>query len=286
MTEFERVLEECLRDLEKGTSSMEECLSRHPGYAAQLRPILLASTYLGRAREVHVSDEFKARVRARVMQDVRAHPRTSRLAPGATRSAYMIMRLSLGLVAILLAMVVTGTAYAQETLPGNAFYPWKLASENAWRAVSSDPVETDLKIATRRADELIAVSKDPALYSQALETYLETAARLKREVNVANEARILPLLDSQMRRLHQSGITLPLPHENTPPAGEPAATPIATPLLTSPTPQPNMTVLPQVMPTPQALPKTIPTVQAPPPRIVPTLHSPPAIAPTTRSQIP
>lgn len=279
MTEFERVLQECLRDLEEGASSVEECLSRHPKHAAQLRPILLASTHLERARDVHISDEFKARVRARVMQEVHAQPRQP------VRSASMAMRLSIGLAAILMALLVTGTAYAQGTLPGNAFYGWKLASEDAWRAVSSDPIETDLKITARRADELIAVSGNPSLYPQALKTYLETTARLKSEVNMENKARILPMLDSQIRKLSRSGITLPLSGNEVSPFSEPTATPLATPLLISPTPQPYSTQLLQLTPTTQATLETVPTVQAPP-KIVPTLHSPPAIAPTPRGNFP
>ena len=279
MTEFERVLQECLRDLEEGASSVDECLSRHPKYAAQLRPILLASTYLERARDVHISDEFRARVRARVMQEVYAHSRRP------ARSASVIMRLSIGLVSILMALLVTGTAYAQGTLPGNAFYAWKLASEDAWRAVSTDPIETDLKITARRADELIAVNGNPELYPQALKTYLETAARLRSEVSVENKARILPMLDSQVRKLSRSGITLPLSGNDVSPFSEPTATPLVTPLLVSPTPQPYSTQVLQSTPTVPVPSEIAPTVQAPP-KIVPTLHSPPAIAPTPRGNFP
>ncbi len=279
MTPLEKVLQECLRDLEEGTSTVEECLSRHPEYAAQLRPILLASTYLVGAREVQVSAEFKARVRAKVMQEVRAHPRRP------VRSASMFMRLSIGLMAIALTLLATGTAYAQGTLPGSAFYSWKLASEDAWRAVSFDPVGTDLEIAARRADELIAVSGNRALYPQALKTYLETADRLKSEANEDNKARILSMLDSQVRRLSRSGITLPLSGKEVVPLSVPTATPLPTPLLTSPTPQPSSTPLSRATSTAPA-PTQAPSTSDAPPKIVPTLHSPPAIAPTTNSQIP
>ncbi len=287
MTGFEKVLQECLHEMDEGASGLEECLSRHPRYAAQLRPILLARADLERAGAVPVSEEFKTRVRAKVMQDVRAHPRKS------VRSVSMFLRFSISLAATLLTLLATGTAFAQGALPGNAFYTWKLASESAWRAVSSDPVGTDLKIAARRADELIAVSKDPVLFPQALKTYLATAARLRSEANVENKTRILPLLDSQTRKLSQSGVVLPLPGNDISPLSEPTASPVTAPpaatslpLLVSPTPQPYATRLLQLTPTVQEpLPKVAPPVQAPP-KIVPTLHSPPNVAPTTRSQIP
>ncbi len=291
MTGFEKVLQECLHEMDEGASGLEECLSRHPRYAAQLRPILLARAYLERAGAVPVSEEFKTRVRAKVMQDVRAHPRKS------VRSVSMFLRFSISLAATLLTLLATGTAFAQGALPGNAFYTWKLASESAWRAVSSDPVGTDLKIAARRADELIAVSKDPMLFPGALKTYLTTAARLKSEANVENKTRILPLLDSQMRKISQSGVVLPLSGNDIAPLSGPTATPVAAPssatslpLLSSPTPQPYVTQLVQLTPMPPTpvpgtQPKSAPPVQAPP-KIIPTLHSPPNIAPTTRSQIP
>ncbi len=280
MTEFEKVLQECLEALEEGTASVEECLNRHPEHAAQLRPVLLAGTSLVRVGAVPVPDEFKARVRARVMREVYAHPRRP------MRSASLFVRLSIGLAAALLALVATGTAYAQGTLPGSAFYGWKLASEGAWRAISYDPVGIDLKIAARRADELIAVNGNPSLYPQALKTYLQTADRLKSEMNVGNKARIMPLLDSQTRRLSRSGITLPIHDLDAVPTNTNEPTPTLLPV--SPTPQPYSTILPREIPTSVASP--VPSVSAPPiqapPKIVPTLHSPPAVAPTTKANFP
>jgi hypothetical protein len=279
MTEFEKVLGECLYDLERGASNVDECLSRHPQYARELEPILLASTYLERVGEVHVSDAFKARVRARLMQEMQAHPHTSGLKPAAARSTFMFRRLAVSFAVVLLALLVTGTAYAQRTLPGDAFYGWKRASENAWRAVSPDPVATDLVIAERRVDELMAVRDDPVLRSQTLEAYLETATRLRSELTAENEARVLDVLDSQVQDLNLQGI-LPEPpvQDSLPPSDEPTQLPTSTPLPASQTPRVDGTDLPQIIPTIEVPPDVLPTVEIPR-EVIPTVEIPLDILP-------
>ncbi|MCI0609595.1 MAG: hypothetical protein L0Z71_11110 [Anaerolineae bacterium] len=286
MTEFEKILEQCLLDLELGVSNVDECLSRHPGHALQLRPVLLTHASLERLGEARPSAAFKARVRARLTQQMQAHPRKS------SRFNFAFMRLATNFAVILLVLLGAGIAYAQNALPGDTFYAWKLVSENAWRAVSSDPVGTDLAIADRRMNELIAVSNDPVLYSQALEAYLEVASRLKSEMNAENEALILQTLDSQIEELNESGIPVPqfideevLPQvdEILPNLVDPITTlipvtdtPLVNPTLPASTPSapevipPLLTELPPVVPT--DLPEIIPTIQVPP--SLPTIKVP------------
>jgi len=279
MTEFEQVLQKCLHDLEQDVSNVDDCLHRYPAYAQQLEPILLTSAYLERAREARPSGAFKARVRTKLIRQMYAHPRKP------ARSNFMFMRLATGLTAVILVLIAAGTVYAQGALPGETFYHWKLTSENAWRAISSDPVKTDLAIADRRATELIAVKSNPVLYSQTLKAYLEVTTRLKSEVDVENETRILTVLDAQVEELNRSGILLPrIDQDVLPPTEEPtltpAPTPISTPLPTLETPQVNPTDSPQIIPTIQVPTKIIPTIEISP-RIAPTLHSPPNIIPET-----
>jgi hypothetical protein len=274
MTEFEEALQECLHDVEQGNSSVDECLMRYPKYAQQLEPVLLTSAYLQYGSEARPSAAFKARVRTKLVQQMYAHPRKP------TRSNFVFMRVAVSLAALVLALLVAGTAYAQSALPGSAFYAWKLASENVWRTVSSDPVETDLAIAERRMDELISVSNNPALYSQVLESYLEVTDRLKSEINAENEARILAVLDSQIKELNQSGIP-EQPNQNILPQFEgptltPTVAPTATPLPIGVTPQVNPTDLPNIVPTIQVPPEIIPTTEVSP-KIIPTIEIPPLI---------
>ena len=267
MTKFEKVLQECLVALERG-SSVDECLNRHPKYASELEPILFTSINLERGREARPSAAFKARVRAKLTQEMRAHPRKS------IRFNFIWMRIATNLAVILLTLLVAGTAYAQRALPGDAFYAWKLASENIWRVVSPDPVGTDLAIAERRAGELIAIRNNAEQRVQTLAEYLEVVDRLKLEMNADNETRIRPVLDSQIEELNNSGVILPQLDQNVLPSREePTPIPTEMPLVTPEIPQVNPTlpvptvgsVLPQetIQPNSMDLPKIVPTIQVP-----------------------
>ena len=203
MTEFEHILQDCLLSLERGDSNIEECLRRYPSYAVQLEPVLLTSVDLERGMLARPSAAFKARVRGRLIEEMRAHPRKS------ARFNFVWLRMATSFAVMLLALVIAGSVYAQGVLPGNPFYGWKLASENIWRLVSPDPVATDLAIAERRADEVLAIGNSPELRAQALDQYLEVVNRLELEMNTNNQARIQTILDSQIEELNESGIILP-----------------------------------------------------------------------------
>jgi hypothetical protein len=285
MTEFEKVLEQCLRDLELGAANIDECLSRHPNHALQLEPVLLTAEYLIHGREARPSAAFKSRVRGKVLQQMHAHPRKN------TQFNFIFMRFAATLAAIVLALVVAGTAYAQGALPGESFYAWKLASENAWRAISPDPVGTDLVIAERRVDELMAVSHNPVLHSQALNAYLEVVARLKSKLDTENDVRILQALDSQTEELNNSGILLPQPDQDVlPQFEEPTPTPMATPTSLPEIHQINPTSSNPIPLIPTAIPSLLPEIpQANPtdrPNIVPTIQVPPEVIPTIQITLP
>ena len=277
MTEFENILEQCLLDLEMGIANVDECISRYPKHAPELGSVLLTHTSLERLGEARPSAAFKARVRAKLTQQMQAHPRKS------GRFNFTFMRFAANFAVISLMLLGAGTAYAQSALPGDTLYDWKLISENAWRAVSSDPVRTDLAIAKRRMDELIAIGDNAQLYSQVLDAYLEVAARLKSEMTVENEALILQTLNSQVEDLKESGVPVPqnIDEEVLPQLDEIVPTlvaPIRTVLPSTEIPQvnetlpistpsapevilPSLTKLPPDNPT--DLPEVIPTVQVP-----------------------
>jgi hypothetical protein len=244
MIEFEQALEDCLLDLEEGASSVDECLARHPEHAAQLGAPLITAVRLMRGREVQAPPAFTARLRTQVKQQmtVQARRRSSFNLP--------IVRFAMGFAVVLLALLVTATAYAQRALPGQALYGWKLATEKTWRAVSPDPVGADLAILKRRVEELVALGNDSARGSEALEGYYEVTDRLKSEIDPQNEARILPALDSHLEELVDSGIIAPVLQTETPlPAVEPIPTLTPTPMpTTTPTARPSST--PQTEPGP------------------------------------
>lgn len=271
MTEFENILQECLHDLEQDASNVDECLQRYPQYAGQLEPILVTSAYLARGRAARLSPAFKRRVRTRLLQQIYAHPRKT------AHLSFTWTRLAASLAVLMLALLVSGTVYAQRALPGEAFYTWKLASEDAWRVLSPDPIETDLAIAERRLNELILVRDNPALQVQTLAAYRQVTDRLRAQVDAANEARILAALDSQIEKLDRLGILPDQPDPTVlPPLESSTSTPPVTPLPILKTPPVLPTDLPQILPTVEVVPKILPTVPKPP-KIIPTIKIPPSI---------
>ena len=116
----------------------------------------------------------------------------------------VIQRTALTFAVVVAALLVTGTAQAQSALPGDTFYAWKRTSEQVWRALSPDPVATDIILAERRLDEWIAVSKDPSRSAGAKVAYLEALTKLGSGNNrdVKTLTLILPSLQSQQRTLN------------------------------------------------------------------------------------
>jgi hypothetical protein len=225
--ELEGILDSCLNDLKRGASTLDECLARHPEHAAQLKPLLQTAARVERGgRSQGPSAGFKARTRARLIQHMEAHPR--RIIRG---SLSMFHKFALSFTAMACAFLIAGTAYAQNVLPGNSFYTWKLASERVWRAVSTDPVSTDIRVFNRRTQEWIAVANDPTQSNKALERYHLAEDTLKSSVNETTESRILPLLESNQKLLEESGIIVsPLNLESVPHNGEGVKEGAATPL--------------------------------------------------------
>ena len=271
MNDFDRTLDDCLAQMESGASSLDECLGRHPEHAARLRPLLQTAARVERGREVRPSPAFKSRTRAQLYAHMDAHPR---------RRAWTfspLWRVAVSLAVMLMALLVTGTAFAQGALPGQPLYAWKLSSEQAWRAVSPDPVGVDLSLAERRTDEAIAVAADPAREAQALNGYLEVLARLQSQDEAGNEARILLALKLQQEKLSAAGISVPdLDHFTPPvfptPTPSPEIVPSVSPIAPIPSPLPELVPsLPPVVPLPSALPKIVPTL---PPDILPTVPVP------------
>jgi len=107
------------------------------------------------------------------------------------------------------ALLMTSTAFAQDALPGESLYNWKLASETLWRAVTVDPLGTDLKLSDRRVSEYMAVSSDEQRRMKVLLGYNKLLVRFRNEQDEADRARILSVLKSQQDSLHQAGLSIP-----------------------------------------------------------------------------
>ena len=107
---------------------------------------------------------------------------------------------------LVIAFILSGTAFAQGSLPGQPFYEWKLSSEQFWRASSPDRVGVDLQLADRRTFELTSVSTDANSEATALAGYQEVLNRLSVEDDAQNSARIMDTLKANQLKLSAAGI--------------------------------------------------------------------------------
>ncbi len=202
--DLETILDICLYQIEMEESNIDACLARYPEHAEQLKPLLRAATKLSRGREVMPDPSYKARARTQLNVYMQQHPQRKRVSP-------VLLRFSIVLVTVLLLFVASGTAFAQTALPGDAFYNWKLTSENVWRLTSSDPLGVDINLSNRRMNELVVVSGsgDQVRRARAVESYEKLLIKFDAEQDEGKRARILPILRAQHEALIKAGIQVP-----------------------------------------------------------------------------
>ena len=291
---FQRIFEECLTRLSNGIPGLDESLARYPEYAAQLRPLLETALLLNLGRDVTPLSTFTAYTRSAVNQYTQTHPRQPQIVMP------IFQRATLTFAMLVAVFLVTGTVHAQSALPGEPFYAWKRTSEQAWRALSPNPVATDIILAGRRLDEWIAVSNDLTRSANAKAGYLEALSRLESKHDVKTITLIVPALQQQQQALSDAGLanteldnyligavnvlSVNVLVQVTPTEIAPTATkvqPTATKV------QPTATEVPpiatEVPPTATEVPTDVPTEIAPtdvPTEIVPTEVAPTEVPPT------
>ena len=213
MDDFEIALDNCLRQLGGGKSSLAQCLARYPQHAAELRPLLETALQLQRGKQARPSGAARDRTRAKLNQYIQSHPRQP-------RNVRLVPRLTFIIVSIALAALMVSTAFAQTALPGQPLYALKISSERVWRAASPDRVGVDISIANRRADELIQLAgKDPKgnanqkihvdAEEQGLAAYTDALDQLSTEANGPDDAVILTVLEAHQKRFEHAGIRVP-----------------------------------------------------------------------------
>jgi hypothetical protein len=282
VSNLDSVLEDCLERLVEG-ETLQACLTRYPEHAAELKPLLRAAALLEKQAQLRPPAAFKARTRAKLYAHMDAHPQKSRQwwKPISSISLY---RPAFALVTLLLVFGMTGTALAQFALPGSAFYPWKLVSEQVWRVVYPDQVGFDISLAERRVDEAIAVSGNTSAQETAVKGYQRVVIDLEKYQDLAAQSRIQQALELQQERLQSTGLLLVDQGTSTPTnVASPTQIPVSTqkiPPLLKPTLIPSKLVPTQILPTqiPEVLPTTIKilptTIRIPTAIKVPTLPIP------------
>jgi hypothetical protein len=207
MNDLERILDDCVERLTKGTSTVEECLSAYPEHAAQLRPLLESAGRIIRRPHalISISPPARARGRAKLSAHMKAHPRRrgSRI--------LLFQRLALGLAVMMFALLSAGTVRAQSALPSDLFYTWKLVSERVWRGISFNDTHVDLVLADRRVNEIVATANDPSQQAVTLHDYEVILARIeaRQEETDVEEDQILSRLETHQKSLKDAGFSVP-----------------------------------------------------------------------------
>jgi len=200
MTEFHQALGESLKMLSGSDTTVDECLVRYPDHAKHLRPLLRTVHLLNRGQNIKPSPTFNAYTRSAVIQHARIHSRQAR------STMPMFQRTALAFALMVVAFLITGTAHAQSALPGDTDYPLKLASEQIWRAFSTDPVGVDVAISQRRLHEWLLVAHNSLLNTRAMNDYLASVSVLETVSGVDSYTRVVPAIQSQRQALQQAGL--------------------------------------------------------------------------------
>ena len=200
--DLEMILDTCLSEIEDDEANINECLARYPEHAAQLEPLLKAATKLSHGREVVPDPAYKARTRAQLSIYMQRNPQRKRVSP-------IFWRFAIGVMTMLLVFLATGTSFAQQALPGDRLYDWKLTSESIWRMTSSDQLGVDISLSNRRVHELVVLSGDEMRRARALENYEKLLVKFNAAKTEKDRARILPVLRAQHESLIQAGVSVP-----------------------------------------------------------------------------
>ncbi len=151
--EFEEILNECLERLLLRGESVEQCLARYPELADELKPLLETAIAAKEASVVVPRSEFKARARYQFLSALKEVPKRKRFF--IWRSAWATA------LAFILAFLLIGSgtvAAASGSMPDEALYPVKLATEQVWLKFAFSPeakARVYAALADRRVREII-----------------------------------------------------------------------------------------------------------------------------------
>jgi hypothetical protein len=221
--ELQDELDDCLRRIASGQSSIEDCLILYPEHQRELQPLLQTASRLGAGRDLQPSSAFRNNARTKAVAYARSHPPKSKF------WFHPAWRLAVGLAVVVLALLATTTVLAQSALPGEPLYFWKRAAEEVWRAVTPDPVGADLDLVSHRTDELVAAANaqqaeglssgesEQPLYGlgfegsvaqedEALQGLHLALGRLNADDNPANQQRIENALKQEQKKLEKAGL--------------------------------------------------------------------------------
>ncbi len=172
MARLDQILVECLDEVRNGRASVDDVLARYPAHRAELEPLLRLALRIPPMPEAQPSAEFRQRARLAVQAEVQHVGLMTRVLRNLTRPfsnplPKMYPRLATPAVAGMVAAGVFvaggGVAYAsQGSLPGEALYPVKAATERGRMLVTFSPEAKALlnvELSQRRVDEVVALAE-------------------------------------------------------------------------------------------------------------------------------
>lgn len=195
MKKKEDILAICIEDIRAGRSTLEECLTRYPDMRSQLEPLLRLAVNISEPPAFRPSADFKVRARVRLMDHIHAgHRREPWNIPfvfgikHAWRSGWLKTTAIVLAVFLVISASGTGTAYAsQGSLPGEAMYPVKIATENVRRVFTFDEaarIELELAFAGIRLKEMEALAlKNPGEIHIAVRGYEDSIDRAAKKAD-------------------------------------------------------------------------------------------------------
>lgn len=237
---FKHALEDCLTRMRLEGAIPEECLAKYPQFRHELAPLLFAAQSLGALEALEPRPEFRAQTRAKLHAHMRVKQRRQPIWFNA-----LAFRYAASLALVFVMFTATGTALAQNALPGDTLFGWKLASEKIWYDLHGNSLEADIYLTDRRVSEIEAIQGMGNLEEIGVDAYSAVLQQLSQDLanNPEESGTVGELLRHQRQRLtdivEQSTGNLPtldalfgiviLPENAASPAQENAHTPIENP---------------------------------------------------------
>jgi len=200
--QFNSILDECLERLLTKGETIEQCLASYPELAAELKPLLETALATKQASAIQPRPEFKARARYQFHSALQEAKSGRRLPVFGWLPGWATA------VTIVLVLLLAGggtVAAAGDSMPDEALYPVKIASEQVQLVFTTSPLdkaELYARLVDRRVDEIVYVAargdaRQVEMVSQRLNNHLVRIASL---VSVPEEAGFLTAPAAEMDR--------------------------------------------------------------------------------------
>ncbi|MDY6834459.1 MAG: DUF5667 domain-containing protein [Chloroflexota bacterium] len=228
--ELERILDECIDRMARG-DTVAQCLMRYPEHEGMLRPLLEAVAIAHQSSNIQPRPGFKAIAQKQFISNIQYERKRKE-----SRSLPIYIwhpRWATAIVAVLVLLVVGSgvVAISSSSMPGDALYPVKTASEDVQLTLTfsnMEKAELHTKFAERRSEEMAYVASEKGDMGEVEEVSSRLSSHLgavKDSVQAEREnsnvqqrvSEIRETLETQADRHRETlqGILERMPEENT-----------------------------------------------------------------------